>query len=196
MADTHSIIIIEDHPLMREGLASFLAVTGRWEVRGKAATLTEAKELVTYIETDIALIDIQLDDGWGLDIIPCLPGKTLTAVYSAFDDYSHVSVALGMGVKAYICKRRSEKELEDVLLKVLEGETWIDDTAQVRLNNTKNLFSLLTKREAEIMQLVKTGLSNSQIAAKLDVSRRTVENILSCVYDKTGIHSRREIERL
>jgi NarL family two-component system response regulator LiaR len=181
---------------MREGLAAYFTATGRWEVKGTAATLAEAKELVTHTETDMALIDIQLDDGWGLDIIPCLTGKTLTAVYSAFDDYPHVICALEMGVKAYICKRRSENEHEDILLKVLKGETYIDDTAQVRLNNTKTVFSLLTKREVEIMHLMKTGLSNNQIAAKLDVSRRTVENILSCVYDKTGIHSRIEIERL
>jgi NarL family two-component system response regulator LiaR len=118
------------------------------------------------------------------------------AVYSSFDDYAHVSAALGMGVQAYICKRRSEQELEAALRATLDGTPYIDDTVQSKLNKTVNFFSLLTKRETEIFRLVTQGLSNRQIAEDLKISPRTVENILSCVYDKTGIRSRAELERL
>jgi len=68
--------------------------------------------------------------------------------------------------------------------------------AQKKLQTITDLFSLLTKRETEILNLVKHGLSNKEISCQLDISRRTVENILSYVYDKTGIHSRLELERL
>jgi len=192
------IIIVEDHPVMRKGLADYFAGTGRWQVMGTASTLAEAKELVSRVCADIFLLDIQLEDGWGLDIIPHLPKQTrpVMAVYSSFDDYAHVSAALGMGVQAYICKRRDEQELEAALRATLDGKPYIDDTAQSKLDKTVNLFSLLTKRETEIFRLVTQRLSNRQIAENLKISTRTVENILSCVYDKTGIRSRAELERL
>ena len=204
------IIIIEDHPVMREGLAAWFAKTGRWQVEGTASTLAEAKELLTAINADIILLDIQLEDGWDLDIIPWLEKQTgpsekvqpvqhpgpVMAVYSVFDDYAHVSAALGLGVRAYVCKRRTEQELEEALQTALSGGLCIDDSARKRLLNVTDLISLLTKREAEILTLVKSGLPNKEIAARLGLSRRTVENILSCVYDKTGIRSRRELERL
>jgi len=205
------IVIVEDHPVMREGLASWFGGTGRWEVAGKAATLAEAKELLAGIKVDIALLDIQLDDGWGLDIIPWLSQSSsapqtsfagqkaefpVMAVYSSFENYAHVSAAINMGVKAYVCKRRNELELEQALLKALDGETFIDETAQGRFKTVRNLFSLLSKREAEILSLVKDELSNKQIAARLGISQRTVENTLSCIYDKTGIKSRLELQKL
>ena len=204
------IAIIEDHPVMREGLAAWFAGTGRWQVKGKASSLAGAKKLLTRpgFQTDLVLLDIQLEDGWGLDIIPWYmehiqiaqqdpyPPVPLMAVYTVFDDYAHVNAALSMGVRAYICKRRNEREIEEVLLKTLGGGIYVDDTAETKLKNVTDLFSLLTKRETEILSLVKRGFSNKQIAACLGISRRTVENILSCVYDKTGIKSRLELERL
>jgi len=203
-----SIIIVEDHPLMQKGLFSYFAGTGRWKVSGTASSLAEAKHLLCKINTesppDVLLLDIQLEDGWGLDIIPWLKenptpknfgaGLPLMAVYTSFDDYAHVSAALGLGVKVYITKRRNEQELEAALLNAFSGIVCIDETAQMNIQNVKDVFSMLTKREAEIVLLVKKKLSNKQIAAELDISYRTVENILSCVYDKMGIKSRQELE--
>jgi len=216
MTSIKSIIIIEDHPVMRHGLAAYFEKAG-WQVNGTASSLNEARKLFRQVSADIALLDIQLDDGWGLDVITWLqsfldeknaigsqnhPGTQrhsvlpLMAVYSAFEDYAHVSAALSLGVKAYVTKRRSEQELEAALLKALNGNIIIDEAARIKLDNTTNVISLLTKREAELLNLVKTGLSNIQIANQLGISRRTVENILSCVYDKTDIRSRLELERL
>jgi DNA-binding NarL/FixJ family response regulator len=198
MIDLPKIIIVEYHPIMRKGLADYFAGTGRWQVMGTASTLAEAKELASRATADIFLLDIQLEDGWGLDIIPLVQKKDgpIMAVYSSFDDYAHVSAAMGMGVQAYVCKRRSEQELEAALRSTLDGTPYIDDTVQSKLSKTVSLFSLLTKRETEIFRLVTQGLSNKQIAENLKISPRTVENILSCVYDKTGIRSRAEMERL
>ena len=211
------IIIIEDHPVMLGGLVSYFTGTRRWNVMGAVSNIENAKILLSSpyskhntansqknnTEADLLLIDIQLENEWGLDIIPWLKEKSsagikmpVIAVYSAFDDFSHVSAALSMGVQGYICKRSSERELENALLKILEGETYIDDCVQAKLNTNANLISLLTKREAEILTLVKNNISNSQIASQLGISQRTVENILSCVYDKTGIRSRLELQML
>jgi NarL family two-component system response regulator LiaR len=207
-----SIAIIEDHPVMRNGLAAYFRNSGQWDVCGTASTVSEAKELLAVTFPEILLLDLQLEDGWGLDIIPWtvkqpelnqrefqqipMAAQALVAVYSAFDDYLHVKKALDMGVKAYITKRRSESELEHALLKALNGEIYIDEITRIKFQEITGILKLLTGRETEIFNLVKSGLSNSQIAARLDISKRTVENMISCVYSKTGIKSRMELELL
>ena len=206
-----NIFIIEDHPVMRSGLVSYFTGTHRWNVLGAVSSIEDAKILLSspydlqklYNMVDLLLIDVHLKNGWGIDIIPWLKEQPFEkikmpalAVYSAYDDYTHVSAALSMGIRGYICKHRSERELEYALLKILEGKTYIDDSAQARLETNTKLINLLTKREAEILTLVKNNLSNNQISLQLGISQRTVENILSCVYDKTGIHSRLELQML
>jgi DNA-binding NarL/FixJ family response regulator len=73
---------------------------------------------------------------------------------------------------------------------------YTDKTAELILQNAAGVINLLTRREADIFTLVKDGLSNQQIAEKLSISRRTVENILHCIYDKTGIPSRLELQKM
>jgi DNA-binding NarL/FixJ family response regulator len=200
----HSMVIVEDHPLMRKSLAGFFAGSGRWAVLGSAGTLEEAKALLSAPETappDILLLDIHLEKAWGLDIIPWLKqqrGEKLPAVvvYSAFDDYAHVSAAMSLGARGYVNKRQSEAGLEAALNTVLSGRVYTDKSAEQVLQNAANVISLLTKREAEIFILVKDGLSNQGIAEKLSISRRTVENILHCIYDKTGILSRLDLQKM
>ena len=202
MPKVPDIIIIEDHPVMREGLIVFFTKTNRWNVKGTASSLKEAKELLAVSTADLILIDIQLDDGWGLDIIPWLQAekpnskKPIMVVYTMFNDYAHVNAAMSLGVKAYITKRRTEQELENAMQRALAGETYIDETAQASLQNSCNIISFLTKREAEIFSLAKNGLSNKQIATDLGISYRTVENMMSSAYEKTGIKNRLELERL
>jgi NarL family two-component system response regulator LiaR len=214
VAEIPSIVIIEDHPVMREGLAAFFAKTGRWNVAGTASGLEEAKRLLALTPVDMVLIDIQLEDGWGLDIIPWYKSNRnnvpdnkekpdnaapfaaipLMAVYTSFNDHAHVGAALGLGVKAYITKHRNQQELENALLKALAGETYIDNTSQYKVDTFDKKIKFLSKREAEILTLVRQKQSVKQVAAKLNISPRTVENILSSVYAKFGVHSRYELE--
>ncbi|MCL2238298.1 MAG: response regulator, partial [Treponema sp.] len=120
-----SIIIIEDHPVMRGGLVSYFTGTRRWKVLGAVSNIEDAKTLISSpyskskAKVDLLLIDIQLENGWGLDIIPWLKTQTekgfqipVMAVYSSYDDYAHVSAAIGMGVQGYVSKHRTERELE------------------------------------------------------------------------------------
>jgi DNA-binding NarL/FixJ family response regulator len=199
----NSIVIIEDHPVMRRGLADFFAATGRWELRGSAGTLEQARVLLKRIDLetlDILLLDIQLEDGWGLGLLPALRergGKLpLTAVYSAFEDHAHARAAFACGVQGYIPKSRDEGELEAALLKLLQDGVYLDGAISEGGVSFLDALNRLTKREGEIFSLVKSGLSNKAIAEKLSISRRTVENVLSCIYDKTGVPSRRELHRL
>ena len=208
----NTIVIIEDHPVMRKGLAAWFAGTGRWQIFGTAANLTEARELFSDNAElpDILLLDNQLkstrdgtapEETLGLDLIPWLRerfGKKTppAVVYTQFDDYAHASAALGYGVRGYVCKNRSEAELETVLFAVLRGEVSIDKAVEARIQKVTETQKLLTGREAEILKYVRQGLSNKRIAAILGISPRTVESLLYCVYAKTGITSRSELQQM
>jgi NarL family two-component system response regulator LiaR len=189
---------------MRKGLAGFFAGSGRWLVLGTAGSLEEARAILSVPETvraDILLLDIRLEKDWGLDIIPWLKRQggdkqPAAVIYSAFDDYSHVSAALSLGVRGYVTKKQNETELEAALNIVLSGRVYTDKSAELKLQSAAGVISLLTRREADIFTLVTDGLSNQQIAEKLSISHRTVENILHCIYDKTGIPSRLELQKM
>jgi DNA-binding NarL/FixJ family response regulator len=198
-----SIVIIEDHPIVRDGLVAYLERTGCFKVSGAASSLDDAKKLLSKEMPNILLLDIQLEDGLGLHIIPWLRNNIkqneklpIIAVYSTFDDFVHVSAALGLGVMVYVNKRRSAGELEQALLQALEGKKYIDDTVDIKLDIISDIFNLLTKREAQILIMVNSGLSNKQIASELGIKVRTVQNIIYCIYDKTGIRSRQELQKL
>jgi DNA-binding NarL/FixJ family response regulator len=79
---------------------------------------------------------------------------------------------------------------------VLSGRVYTDKSAEQVLQNAVGLIGLLTKREAEIFTLVRDGFSNQGIVEKFSISRRTVENILHCIYDKTGISSRLDLQKM
>jgi DNA-binding NarL/FixJ family response regulator len=200
----NSILIIEDHPVMRGALTVFFEQSGRWELWGAAASIAQAQEILQRRGTDnldIILADIQLDGGWGLDIIKSLPRKKAGArpfvvVYSMFDDYAHVQAAISLGAAGYVSKSRSEAELETALETVLREGTYLETALAQRLDLFTDTLSLLTKRESEVLSAVKEGLSNNEIAARLGISRRRVENVLSCIYDKTGIRSRLALQKM
>jgi DNA-binding NarL/FixJ family response regulator len=193
---------------MRKGLASWFAGTGRWKVSGIAENIEAAKEIMSQSAEfpDIVLLDIQLKsdqekEAYGLDFIPWLKKQyskkaPVTAVYTQFDDYAHVNAALSYGVQAYVCKSRSETELEEALLSALGGECYIDPAVESKVRKVDEVRKLLTAREAEILSLVKEDLSNKRIAEKLNISVRTVENVLSCIYYKTGISSRGDLVKM
>jgi DNA-binding NarL/FixJ family response regulator len=205
----NSIVIIEDHPVMRKGLAAWFAGTGRWQILGIAADLAEARDMFSEIAAlpDLLLLDIRLnpqdgsaEEAIGLDLIPWLRerfGKIPpTVVYTQLDDYAHVNAALGFGVLGYVCKYRSEEELETVLHAALRGEVSVDKALELKLKNVEGTQKLLTRREAEILAHIRNGRSNKRIALALGISPRTVENHLARIYYKTGIASRSDLQKL
>jgi DNA-binding NarL/FixJ family response regulator len=145
------------------------------------------------------LLDIRLDTEWGLDLIPWLKSRTkgprpAVAVYSCFSDSAHVSAALALGVKAYIIKKRDETELEAALETVLAGGEWIDSEACLPSKASGGPLAALTKREAQILSLIKAGFSFREIARRLGIKLHTVQNTASCIKDKLYISSFMEIK--
>jgi DNA-binding NarL/FixJ family response regulator len=192
---------------MRRGLASFLAGTGKWRIIGEAASLKEATALFESISAgtspmpDLTLLDIRLEKEWGLDLLPILKkryGKVAppVLVYSVYEDYSHVKAAIRAGAAGYVYKSREDAELEAAMDMALRGGFFSAPHLMNKLAEVSDFMLGLTKRERQVFEMVQRGIINRDIAAELGISVRTVENVLSIIYDKTGIGSRKELEKL
>jgi NarL family two-component system response regulator LiaR len=201
------LLIVEDHPVMRRGLAAWFRKRGRWEVLAPAASLEEAAALFGIgavkkggDEPEILLLDLQLEKGWGLDLLPRLRdipgGPPPCVVYSAFDDWAHINAALSAGARGYVSKKSGEAELERALLAVLAGKEYVEKSLGENLDRVRSILDCLTRRETEVWNLAREGLSSRRIGSELGISPRTVDNILSIVYDKTGIADRKELMKL
>ena len=193
-----TVVIIDDHEIIRAGLAARLE--GRWIIAGEAGSLKEAKALFARLTEapDLILLDIELGEDWGLDILRNPHQRRLAPVlvYSVYDDYAHVNAAIRSGVRGYVCKSQGVSDLLDAMDAVVSGKTVFPSYLVQRLTTVSDLMLALTKREREVFTMVQRGFTNREIAEALDVSIRTIENNLSILYDKTGAKNRLELERL
>jgi DNA-binding NarL/FixJ family response regulator len=204
-----TLVLIDDHAMLRRGLSSWLAEDGQWRVLGEAASLEEAAALFERLAAglpDLALLDIDLNTpgcpgSWGLDLVPLLKeryGETAppVLVYSVYDDYVHLKAAFRSGAKGYVCKSQDTGELRAAMDQLAAGGVWFSPGHAFRVAAVSDIVLGLTKRERQIFELVQRRQGNREIAAELGVSLRTVENNLSVLYDKTAAKNRKELERL
>ena len=207
MVQMKSVVIIEDHEMMRAGLA--LRLEGRWHIAGEAGSIREVKALFTRLAQapessppDLVLLDIELGTDWGLDILRAkfftsvFKGNPPVLIYSAYNDFAHINAALRSGARGYIYKTQGVDDLLEAMEKVAAGTDVFPPFLLRRLAAVSDLVMGLTKREREIFTMVQRGMNNNEIAAGLGVSIRTIENNLSILYDKTGVKNRRELEKL
>jgi DNA-binding NarL/FixJ family response regulator len=195
-----TVVIIEDHELMRSALTALLEK--EWKVAGTAGTLEEARTLFKNMteKPDIVILDIELGKEWGLDIIG---DKTFgkgnfppVLVYTVYNDFAHVNAAIRTGAKGYVCKSQSSAELLEAMEDVLSGKISFPPEMLQRHAITTDKIIGLSKKEHKIFTMVQKRKTNKQIAAALGVTVRTIENNLSIIYDKTGVKNRKELEKL
>jgi DNA-binding NarL/FixJ family response regulator len=200
-----TVILIDDHDMMRRGLAAYFAQRKYWQVVGEAASIEEAGTLFKRLQEnktipDIVLLDIDLNGQWGLDLVEKIKTQFSPSpriiVYSVFEDFAHVRAAMRAGAAGYVCKARRESELEAAMETVLAGGFFMPPQLASKLSAVFDLTTGLSKRERQIFDLVQLRQNNKQIAEKLGIALRTVENNLSMIYDKTGVTSRKELETL
>ena len=210
-----SIALIDDHPLAINGIGAWLSSTGRFTIAGTARTLVQARSLLEKLDPlpAIIILDISLGAEDGLDFIPvlkeiCTERKTLQGtlapginipriniprvlVCSMYEDPFLIQRAIDSGAQGYVAKSADFTEIICAIDSILTGKTYIDP--RYRINTKKRAWSVLTRRENEITALVKQSLSTRQIAKRLGVSVRTVENHLTHIYVKTDTTSRAEL---
>jgi len=192
------IALIDDHPLAINGIGAWLKSTRKFEIVGTAGTLAEAAALMKRLDPlpAIIILDISLGDEDGLAFIPTL--KTMCAarktaipgilVCSMYEDPFLIQRAMDQGARAYVPKSAESSEILKAINALLVGDTYINEKYQPQQEP-----STLTRRENEIVSLIKQRMSAKEIAKRLKISLRTVENHLVRIYTKTGFSSREEL---
>jgi DNA-binding NarL/FixJ family response regulator len=187
-------MLVDDHPVVRQGLVSFLELQGDLQVVAEAGTLAEARRTAAETRLDLVLLDLQLPDGNGLTLIPELlalaePPRVL--VLTSFLDEDFVREAVQRGASGFLLKHAGTGTLVDGVRAALRGELPLDPGA-VRLlaRPREDALAPLTAREREALALLTEGLSNRGIAGRMGVSEKTVKSHLGNVFAKLGVHDR------
>ncbi|WP_163509410.1 response regulator transcription factor [Fodinicola acaciae] len=184
-----SILVVDDHALVREGIALILAAQPDLEVVGQ---LADGKALLEWDgpvdRVDVVLLDLNLPDVSGIDLLKQVPAKVvmLTTVGRTHE----IRRALAAGAAGFALKDSSGAELAAAVRAAHAGVTALTPTAARLLANPSPVTPALTGRERDVLDLLAAGLSNQDIASTLELSHRTVKTHVSNVLSKLGVTSR------
>jgi len=201
MTDPTRIIIADDHPLFREGVAHTLNSEDDLEIVGQANSEEETMQLITELLPDVVLLDITMPGKGGISIAKIL-STTFPVVkiimLTASEDEDDVLNALKAGARGYIVKGVHANELAKAVRTVVNGETYISPSiaSSLLLELTKpqepHPLSELTDREKEILSLVAEGLTNREIGAQIHLAEKTIKHYMTNILQKLHVRSRVE----
>jgi len=201
MSNGARILIVDDHPAVREGLALLLAQDAH-AVCGEASSRTELLALIDSVSPDIALVDLSLGEESGLDCIADLLSRECPAlVYSMYEDARVVKRALGHGAQGFVSKRETSSVLLEAVQTILGGGLYLSPRVATILGDDGSLVEApdqaaeLSEREREVLDLLATGETNADIAARFDVSIKTVETYCSRLQIKLGLSGMKELRK-
>jgi NarL family two-component system response regulator LiaR len=200
-----SILIADDHALVREGTRERLEREEDFEVVGEAADGEEAVRLVSQLKPRVAVIDIAMPNLNGIEAAKQIkknqPG-TAVLVLSAYDDDEYIYAVLEAGADGYLLKNVRGHQLVDAIREVCAGEVVLDPRVARKVvqwfsslsqgHRPEGVAEYLSERELEVLKLAAKGMSNKEIAAELALGVRTVQSHLSHIFDKLGVSSRTE----
>lgn len=185
-AGRYTIAIVDDHPLVREGLAARISAQPDMEVCGEADDLESAIEMIESTRPSLVIVDIALRDGHGIDLIKRIVAagiNTRMLVVSAYDESLFAERALRAGALGYINKQELQGKVVEALRTVLRGERYLSSEMTQRLiaqaigsKAAAGGTEALTDRELQIFQLVGRGKSTREIAHELNVSVHTIDS--------------------
>ena len=205
-----TVLLVDDHQVMRKGLRLLLEGSGAIEVCAEASTGEEAIELALRLAPDLVLMDLSLPGLDGVEAIKRIKaaraGQKILAL-TMHEEALYLDKVLAAGGNGFVLKRAADSELLSAIQAVHRGEVYIDIALQ-RYLVTKALqreeqksherdfeISELTSREKEVLQLVALGYSNQEIAKQLVISVKTVENHKTRIKEKLNITSRSKLVR-
>lgn len=195
-----SILIVDDHEVVRNGIRSYLEKISDFHVVGEASSGEEALSLVGEMIPDIVLLDLMMPGMDGIETtrrIRQISPRTKVVVLTSYHEDVHIFPALKAGAISYILKDMKMDKLVDVLHRAVQGEVTLHPRVASRvLQNIRGegseqpLFTELTDRETDVLKLIANGLTNSQIAEKLVISENTVKGHVSNILSKLHLADR------
>jgi DNA-binding NarL/FixJ family response regulator len=191
------VVLVDDHAVVRSGLAQLLGGAGDIDVVGQAGDGAEAVDLVRRTRPDVVLMDLQMPRVDGVEATRRIVAEKLGAevvVLTSFSDSARIVAALDAGAVGYLLKDADPEEVLDGVRAVSRGESPLHPKVARELltarEHAPSADVQLTPREAEVLGLVRSGLANKQIARRLGISERTVKAHLTSVFQRIGVVDR------
>ncbi len=199
------ILIIDEHPITRQGLKALFAEDPGFEVCGEAATTKEALRKVDELKRRVVIVDVTVDNGTGLDLIDRLArhsAQVCVLVFSARDDNIFAERVLRAGAPGYVNKEADRDTLVKAVRCVVDGEVYLNPIISQRLvrgavksmdSENKPAVTLLSNRELEIYEMVGRGLGTVRIAKLLHLSPKTIETYYANIKNKLHFQDMTEL---
>jgi DNA-binding NarL/FixJ family response regulator len=188
------VVLADDHAMVRRGLEQLLTVEPDIEVVGMAQDGAEAIQLVEQTHPDVVLMDLQMPGVDGVEATKQIAGSSETAVVvlTSFSDSERILAALDAGAVGYLLKDAEPENVIEGLRAAARGESPLHPRAARQLLTARSSSASveLTPREREVLDLVRSGLANKQIARRLGISERTVKAHLTSVFQTIGVVDR------
>lgn len=199
-----SVIVCDDHGIIRSGIARILETTPDFQLMASASTGTRLLETLQDVKPDLLVLDIRLTDCSGLDLleqISVVAPKTRVVMLSMYGAKGYIDKAKARGARGYITKECLDEELVSVLHAVMRDEGFVSfpspppDTGSHGRPFEANI-DVLSSRELEVMKFIASGLTNTEIGEELSVSPRTVESHRASIQRKLLVRTRAELARV
>jgi DNA-binding NarL/FixJ family response regulator len=196
MANKITVLLVDDHSLVRRGFRRMLEDEADMEVVGEAGDGEESIKLAKRLHPQVVVMDCALPGMNGLDatrqIIEDLP-QTAVLMLSMHAENTWVRQAIDAGAKGYVLKNAMDLELSSAIRKVAAGETVFDPQVEQRSALKGERSAALTQRELEVLQMIVDGKSNKEIATALDLSANTIAVHRANIMNSLGIHKTAEL---
>lgn len=194
------VFLLDDHEVVRRGLADLLQSGGDIEVVGESGSAQEAARLIPALRPDVAILDARLPDGNGIDVcrdVRAVDSSIRGLILTSYEDDEALFAAIMAGAAGYVLKQIRGTDLVDAVRRVAAGQSLLDPAITTRVlerirNGVEQPRELrsLTEQERRILEYVAEGLTNREIAAKMFLAEKTVKNYMSSVLAKLGLERR------
>jgi two-component system response regulator DevR len=198
---TIRVFLLDDHEVVRRGLRELLEGSGM-EVVGEASTAAEAIQRIPATRPDVAVLDVRLPDGNGVEVCREVRARVdglVCLMLTSYTDDEALFEAIMAGASGYVLKQIRGNELVDAIRKVASGQSLLDPTATARVlqrlrsgDAADEKIAALTDQERRLLDLLAQGLSNREIAAQMYLAEKTVKNYVSNLLAKMGMARRTE----
>ena len=192
------VLLVDDHPMIAAALEMLLRGTD-YEMLDRARNAAEATKLISRLKPDLVLLDVNLPDESGIDVLRRLSRarfRPAVILLTAGMDDSQLLAAADLHPNGMVLKTSDPGLLIECMDAVVEGRTWIDPEIAERTRQAQQRAASappLTRRERELIELVRQGLRNRDIAAELGVTEGTVKVYLHAIFDKFQVENRTEL---
>ncbi|MFG1903061.1 response regulator [Micromonospora carbonacea] len=194
------VFLLDDHEVVRRGLADLLTNSGDIEVVGESGSAQEAARRIPALRPDVAILDARLPDGNGIDVcrdVRAVDSSIKGLILTSYEDDEALFAAIMAGASGYVLKQIRGTDLVDAVRRVAAGQSLLDPAITTRVLERirsgveqPRELKTLTEQERRILEYVAEGLTNREIAGRMFLAEKTVKNYVSSVLAKLGLERR------